>query len=483
MNKPNVLLICVDHWPGRLLGCDGHPCVLTPTLDQLARNGIRFTNAYSATPVCVPARKALLSGTTSKTHGDRTFNELKPMPRPSIAETFAGAGYQCFAVGKMHVYPQRNRVGFHDIILHEEGRHYRAENGDMGADDYEMWLAERGYGGREFTHGMGSNNYMMRPWHLPEECHWTNWAVREMCRTIKRRDPTRPAFWFLSFNHPHPPLVPLQSYLDMYAHEEIPPPFVGEWAGDFDRLPYALKCRRDGYPPLSERELILARRAFYALCTHIDHQIRLVVGTLRETGILGETILAFTSDHGDMLGNHGLYAKQLMYEDSAKVPMILVPAANDKRTGHHREDDRLVELRDVMPTLLEMAGVTIPKEVEGMSMVSRRRRSHLYGELGEQARATRMIRDRRYKLIWYPAGNRVQLFDLHEDPDELRDLSVEASLARVRAQLTAKLIENLWGADSKWVRRGKLAGEPDKLYEPQPVRSLFNQRGWRFMGG
>ena len=151
MRKPNVLLICVDHWPGRLLGCAGHPAISTPTLDQLARNGVRFANAYSAVPVCVPARKALLSGTTSKTHGDRTFNESLPMPRPSIADAFSDGGYQCFAVGKMHVYPQRNRVGFHDIILNEEGRHYRGEGAGTGADDYEMWLAEQGCVGQEFS--------------------------------------------------------------------------------------------------------------------------------------------------------------------------------------------------------------------------------------------------------------------------------------------------------------------------------------------
>lgn len=93
MDKPNVLLVCVEQWPGRLLGCAGHPVISTPTLDQLARNGVRFTNAYSAVPVCVPARKALLSGTTPKTHRDRTFNEQIPMPRPTIADAFVAGGY------------------------------------------------------------------------------------------------------------------------------------------------------------------------------------------------------------------------------------------------------------------------------------------------------------------------------------------------------------------------------------------------------
>ncbi|NQU11395.1 sulfatase-like hydrolase/transferase [bacterium] len=353
----------------------------------------------------------------------------------------------------------------------------------MGADDYELELAERGYAGQEFTHGMGNNNYTARPWHLPEDLHWTNWAVRHLCRTIKRRDPTRPNFWYLSFNHPHPPLVPLPAYLDMYRQADVPEPVVGSWATDPAKLPAALRTRPTGHPPLSNFELLEARRAFYALCTHIDHQLRLVIGMLREEDLLDDTIILFTSDHGDLLGNHHLYAKGLMYEDSTKVPMILVPAANDQRVGHHRTDDRLVELRDVFPTLLDLAGVPIPESVEGISMVAGRQRRDLYGEIYTGLTATRMIRDQRYKLIWYPVGNRVQLFDLQRDPDECRDLARQKPLQAVRRQLTARLIKHLYGEDSRWVKNGRLIGEPDQETPPRPNRGLFNQRGWRFMGG
>ena len=103
-DKPNVLLICVEHWSGRLLGTAGHPCVMTPTIDQLAANGVRYTNAYSAVPVCIAARRALMTGTTPQTHGDRCFNETLEMPDfPTLAQTFYDAGYQTYAVGKLHV--------------------------------------------------------------------------------------------------------------------------------------------------------------------------------------------------------------------------------------------------------------------------------------------------------------------------------------------------------------------------------------------
>ena len=162
--QPNVLLICVDHWPGSLLGCEDHPSILTPTLDQLAANGVRFTNAYSITPVCIPARRGLMTGTDPRAHGMRTFEQSTPMPPiPTMANTFADAGYQCFAVGKLHVYPQRDRIGFHDVILNEEGRHHLG----MNADDYELFLAENGYAGQEYAHGIPTTDYITRPWHLP----------------------------------------------------------------------------------------------------------------------------------------------------------------------------------------------------------------------------------------------------------------------------------------------------------------------------
>ena len=122
MTRPNVLMISVDHWPGRLFGALGHPAVLTPTMDRLIENGVAFTNAYSTTPSCIPARRELHTGTLSPTHGDRVFNERLVMPDlPTLARTFRDAGYQAYAVGKLHVYPQRDRIGFDDVLLDEEG--------------------------------------------------------------------------------------------------------------------------------------------------------------------------------------------------------------------------------------------------------------------------------------------------------------------------------------------------------------------------
>ncbi|MCH2573443.1 sulfatase-like hydrolase/transferase [Candidatus Poribacteria bacterium] len=478
-DKPNILLISTDHWPAALLGVSGHPVIQTPTLDSLARSGTRFSNAYSECPVCIPARRTLMTGTTPRTHGDRVFGETLTMPQlPTMAETFRSAGYQATAVGKLHVYPQRNRIGFDDVILDEQGR---TQYGVI--DDYEIFLADQGHAGQQFWHGMSNNEYSWRPWHLPEHTHATNWATQQMSRTIKRRDPSRPSFWFISYRHPHPPLVPLPIYLNLYRQFLIDKPQSGQWTTEENCFAIQANLSRgfDFYQQESAEEQIqLVRQAFYALCTHIDHQLRVLIGTLREESLLDNPVICFTSDHGDMLGNHGMWAKRLFYEYSANIPMILVGTGGDDRVGVHQVDHRLVGWTDIMPTLLDLAGISIPSTVEGLSMVGKEKRASFYGEVGEDAFATRMVHDGRYKLIYYPVGNQRQLFDLNKDPNEGFDLSNDPTHRYQLEHLTKILVSQLYGTDLDWVIDGKLVGLIDQKFLPRPDKGLSSQRGDHF---
>jgi arylsulfatase len=451
-DRPHVLLVAVDQWPGRLLGSAGHPVIQTPTLDQLARNGVRFTRAYSECPICIPARRTLMTGATTRHHGDRVFGPVNRMPpMPTVAQTFADAGYHCQAVGKLHVYPPRDRIGFHEVWLAEEGRPHLGS-----VDDHDLYLADRGYPGRQFLHGMNNNDYLHRPWHLPEDCHVTNWTTWQMCRAIKRRDPTRPGFWHLSYTHPHPPLVPLQAYVDFYRRFTPPPAATGAWSADTARLPKALQLVRSYWNEQAGEVLAEVRRAFYALCTHIDHQLRPVLGTLREEGVLQDTVVMVVGDHGDMLGDHGLWAKRTFYEGSANVPCMVSGGAIAPR----QVDDRLVGLQDVMPTLLDLAGLRIPQSCDGLSMLGPERRATLYGDCLENDGASRMLHDGRMKLIWYPAGNVVQLFDIEADPEESTDLAAAPDHGATRDRLATALAEACYGSDVDrgWVKDGRLVG-------------------------
>ncbi len=475
MDKKNVLMISVDHWSASLMGCAGHPTIMTPTLDQLATDGIRFASCTSTCPVCIPARRSLMTGTFPKTHGDRVYSDKMPMPNvTTLAQAFRDAGYQTYAVGKLHVYPQRDRIGFDDVILMEEGRY------DFGVvDDYQIWLGEQGFAGQEYLHAMGNNNYLTRPWHLPEFAHPTTWATYQMMRQIQRKDPTRPAFFYMSYQFPHPPLVPLQTFLDFYDDAEIDmPEALDDWQDDST----IIKLLQEQAMPYSQKEIRRAKKAFYALCTHIDLQIRNLIGTLRECSLLKDTVIVFWSDHGDTLFDHGMVGKRTFYQGSANVPLLLSGAPVAAWRG--QVSGKIACLEDVMPTLLSLCGIPVPDTVEGIDLLHESREL-LYGEIGEGRKATRMARDERYKLIYYPCGNVFQLFDLQTDPGEHHNRIADETLAAVREKLTAYLIENLHGQDLTWLQDGKLMGFSAGDFSRAPDYELYNQRGlhWPAPGG
>lgn len=476
MNKseqPNVLLICADHWAGSMFGVAGHPAIQTPGLDEIAQAGVRFTRAYSECPVCIPARRTLMTGLSPRGHGDRVFKDNLRFPSVvTLAQAFRDAGYQADAVGKLHLHPQRDRIGFDNVLLDDEGRPQWGV-----VDDYDIYLGDVGLAGRQFDHGMSNNQYHWRAWHLPEETHATAWAGRMMARTIKRRDPTRPGFWYLGFRAPHPPLVPPQAFLDLYDDVEIDEPYHGSWLGDPDKMPFAVSAvwqRMNRYTP---QQLRAARKAFYALCTQVDFQIRYLIGTLRMEGLLDNTIICFTSDHGDMLGNHHMLAKRVFYENAACVPMILRGVQGCTRLPEGKIEDRVVGLQDVMPTLLDLCGIPVPDHVDGVSMFAKTPRPWLYGECSEGEHSTRMVHDGRFKLIYYATGNAFQLFDLESDPQELTELSGQAAHAATLERLTGLLVEQLYGEDLGWLKDGRLVGMPNKSFKLAPHRNLNSQRG------
>ena len=483
-SQKNVMLITVDQWSGNYLGCAGNTEILTPSLDVLARTGIRYSNAVSATPVCIPARRELMTGVCARVHGDRKFNESLPMPEgiTPLAQAFRDQGYQAYCVGKLHIYPQRDRCGFDDVLLNEEGRHL----GGMMQDDYERYVMHQGYAGLENCHGMSNNYYIYRPYPLPEELHQTSWTARQMCETIIRRDPTKPCFWYLSFAAPHPPITPPQAYLDMYNDIEFSAPPYAPWAKE------PPECRPAGYNHYhdiydqfdNKRMTDIAKRGYYASCTYIDHQIRTVIGTLREQHLLDDTIILFTADHGEMLGQHGLYGKFLMYENSVRIPFIL-NLPRDMGFDYGVVDDRIVELRDVYPTLLELCGLEVPDFVNGLSVLGSEKRDYTYGELWEDHRATRMIRTDKMKLIYYLKDHVTQLFDIANDPDEMNDLSNEEAYQETRYTLEQKLISELYGEDEKAIKDGRLLPR-DPVVTPYQkpaldpfIQTLHLQRGIR----
>ena len=469
--RKNVLFICVDEWPGYLFGHAGRSDVMTPTIDFLAREGIRMENAYSECPVCIPARRSLMTGLSPKHHGDRVYSDRMVMPdAPTLASVFHDAGYQTVAVGKLHVYPQRDRIGFDEALITEEGRY------EFGVtDDHQIWLGEHGLTGEQFLHGMGNNTYYTRPWHLPENAHETNWVTEMMMKEMMRRDPTRPSFFYVSYQYPHPPLVPVKAFLDKYEDVEPEASYGDDWNDDW--IIREMRTMASSYSP---REIKAAKKAFMAQCTHIDYSIRMLMGSLRELNMLDDTIIVFMSDHGDMLFDHGMVAKRLFYEGAASIPLIFSgkPMLEYKGKGYEK---KLCCVADVMPTLLSLCGIDDMPEMDGLPIFSEKSHDYLYGEVSEGTKSTRMIRDGRYKLIYYPCGNVFQLFDMECDRKEEHDLSADPSLAGVLEKMKKLLAENIYGDDLKWLDgKGNFVGFEPPSSGSAPDFGLYNQRGYHW---
>ncbi|SEO52672.1 arylsulfatase [Paenibacillus sp. OV219] len=439
--QPNILLITVDQMRGDCLHYLGHPVIQTPNLDNLARNGATFTNAYTATPSCVPARAAIMTGMKQENHGRVGYQDSVPWNyEHTIAGEFAAAGYHTQCVGKMHVYPTRNLCGFHNVVLHDGYMHYNRDRSKATplswwdqCDDYVNWLREKAGSSVDIMdNGLDCNaSTVARPWHLDESLHPTNWAVTQSIDFLRRRDPSKPFFLWTSFVRPHPPLDPPQAFLDLYDGLELPQPPIGDWADRSD-------SSRDGLNPTTGRGIVHERMrqralaAYYALITHVDHQIGRLLNALFEYGVRSNTIILFTSDHGELMGDHLLYKKILPYEGSAKVPFILSDPTGTLELKNGKLVDDVIELQDIMPTLLHAAAVPIPSSVDGMSVIPLAQRvaknevawrayihgEHSYGEL-----SSHYLTDGKCKYIWLSQTGQEQLFDLEHDPQELCNLA------------------------------------------------------------
>lgn len=434
--KPNILFITVDQMRGDCLSLLHHPAVETPNLDNLARQGVYFRKAYSATPSCVPARAAIFTGMGQRSHGRVGYEDKVPWRYSrTLPWELASNGYHTQCVGKMHVYPPRNLCGFHHVVLHD-GYLYGRDKVETpvnfsweSTDDYVPWLRDKAGAYRDLTDlGLDCNaSTVTRPWSLDESLHPTNWVVTQSIDFLRRRDTSKPFFLWMSFVRPHPPLDPPAYYLNQYLHRELPDPPIGTWIQDINEPSDDLNpILRKGKIPSARRKRALA--GYYATISHIDEQIGRFMTALTEYGVLNNTLIVFTSDHGDMMGDHDFYRKALPYEGSAKVPFIISDPGGTLGLGRSKSLDDVVELRDIMPTLLDAAGAQIPDTVDGASLLPICRgaqvehRNYLHGEHAYGGLSNHYITDGHKKYIWYSQTGLEQLFDLDRDPYETTNL-------------------------------------------------------------
>lgn len=487
--KPNVILITVDQMRGDCIGALGHPDIHTPFLDTMLNHGAACTSAYSATPTCIPARVALFTGLSQSAHGRVGYQDCVEWDyTETLPKAFADAGYHTQCIGKMHVWPPRKLMGFHDIKLHDGFLPHRGTTTPANTwwdriDDYMPYLrAQAGYQADIADTGIDCNSWVAKSWPLPEHTHPTNWTVTETLNFLKRRDPTKPFFAWTSFVAPHPPFVPPLEYLQMYQNKPLAAPAKGEWSKEIGNEHPDMDCFEG---KLSPEEIQQMQAGYYGLITHLDHQIGRLLRALKDERLLQNTIVLFTSDHGEMLGDHNMFRKNQAFEGSVKVPFLLYDPGKLLGLAEGAQVDALAELRDVFPTLADAAGVPIPAGVEGFSLLPALRkgetaapvREYLHGEHTAQQRPTQSahyIATQQYKFIWHSDSGKEFLFDVKADPKECVNLANCPAHAETLAILRGHLIAELTGREEGYTD-GKvlIAGKTPQtmLQHPLPVLS------------
>ena len=409
--RPNILFILADQWRAQAFGHAGDPNVRTPRIDGLQREGVRFANAIAAMPVCCPARASLLTGQRPLTHGV-FLNDVPLSPDAvTIAEVLAAAGYATGYIGKWHL----NGNGRSAFIPRERRQ------------GFEYWKA------LECTHDYN------RSWHYadgPEKLLWDGYDAVAQTRDAQeylrgRSRGGKPFFLFLAWGPPHDPYhTAPEKYHALYDSAKLTlPPNV----------------------PVELREKTRhAMAGYYAHCSALDDCVGDLMDTLRETGLDQNTLVVFTSDHGDLLGAHGGFNKQQPYDESIRIPLLFW---RPKTLGAGRELDTIITLEDLMPTILGLCGVPIPKTVEGRdfsgSLIGGKAPSNEaaliacvapFGQWERRrgGREYRGIRTSRYTFVRDLAGPWL-LFDNVADPHQLRNLVGNVGHAALQADLDAIL--------------------------------------------
>ena len=486
--RPNIILIFADQMRGDCLSADGHAVVETPHLDELAATGTRFTAAYTACPSCIPARANLMTGMNQWHTGILGMGRGQGAMPCDFPHTLAGelsaAGYRTHLVGKGHFHPQRAMMGFQSQELDESGR---VQTPDF-TSDYRTWFREQ-VGSRPVTpddHGVPFNSWLARPWHLEEYLHPTSWTMTRALHFLNNRDRSQPFFLNVSFARPHSPYVPPQCYFDMYNGDPaIPDACLGDWSTMHDDpeeavLVNAWRGRR------TAKQIRRARAGYYGDVSFIDTQVGRLVDWMRRRmrEDFNNTLFVFAADHGDMLGDHNLWRKTYAYEGSARIPFIVRPPLTREGQATRHVTSEPVELQDVMPTILDAAGLPLPPTVDGRSLLPLTRgfvegwRRYVHGEhctCYSHEQEMQYVTDGKRKFIWLPRIGVEQFFDLEQDPGECLNLICAPDRQHEVAQWRGFLVDELQARDCGWVADGKLTCPESPMVSPW--------KGKRYRGG
>ena len=487
MERPNIILVMTDQQRADTIGALGAPWMQTPQLDRLAREGVAFTECFVTSPVCVGARASLFTG--KYPHGCQVFSNFQPW-EPTWVRSLADAGYHCVNIGKMHINPHDAPGGFHQrFIVENKDRPLFLEERDRAI--YDEW--DKALHARRLIKPSRYNRHASDPegyrravgaftWHLDADMHPDNFVGDTACWWIADRKNQDPLFLQIGFPGPHPPYDPVPEALAAYADVDIPVPIVS--MEEVRQQPSAQQRLRKNMiefnfdsvawrSDVAPADLLRMRRHYAANVSMIDRQLGRILQALDDRGYLDNALVIFTSDHADALGDHGHVQKWTMYDTVVRVPLIFWSKNLDLRPGQR---DELVQMFDIAPTILEAAGVGVPDDFEARSLLAaltadptHRPREAVYAELARDHIQTGsdfilMRRDRDCKIVLYLDHDEGELYDLRDDPGEIRNRWGDEGMRRHRDRLTEESLRWLaLGALRANRRAGRAPQQPMRL--------------------
>ncbi len=445
--QPNLIFLMPDQLRADFLGCYGADFLETPNIDRLSAEGHCYTQCYSEHPICVPARTALLTGlhgfkTGVLDNGQFLRPDYRDMGLQTWPEMLNAAGYFTAAIGKMHFYPWDARMGFQFRSIAEDKRwiHIR--------DDYYHHLREhdhRKYHGNEHPGYFEDKGAVINL--LPWEHTIDRFVGREACHFIDRYGSDGPFAMMVGFPGPHCPYDPTPEFLDNLDPEAMPPAVSATAAGETLRQQNVDGNRRPwngvDYGEFDPDQVRRVRTHYAGSVQQIDYEIGQILATLERRGLLDNTIIIFSADHGDYLGDHGMIGKGTFFESSIHVPMIVRIPGKAGETVH----DDLVTLTDVTSTLLALGGCDVPtymdsRPLPGLGLTEKRLQHAGRQQIVGATQGGWWVDDGQWRLCKYSTGDSF-LFNRSEDPDEQDNRYGDPDCQSVRERLDTVLTQTV----------------------------------------
>jgi choline-sulfatase len=458
--QPNIVFICSDQHSGRYLGCNGDPIARTPNLDRIAKIGVNFRNTYSGNPVCVPGRACMMSGMYAS--DVNAFCNSTPLAakEPTWGSYLRDAGYHCWATGKLDLTLGAD-IGFEQTkTTHGHSQH--PDITSLFRSPVCFRPDERANVNGQFTDRADPDAAL----------------ARSAIKFIRERGAQKPWAVYVGMHMPHPKWVAEKKYLDIYPPDKIPMPNIP--AGYLERrhtMFQVLANFKNVQVPIPEDRIRRARAAYFGMVSEVDEYVGWVLDEVEKSGQLDNTLFIYTSDHGEMLGEHGLWLKNVLLENAARVPLVMAGAGLPKG----KTIETAVSHVDLVATMMELAGAKPSRKLRGTSLVGlangnpSSHRGFAYSESHSEGNCTGsfLIRKGDWKYIYF-TGDDPLLFNLKDDPGEFHNLAGKKETAAIEKEMHGLLtsqvdpdaVTDRAFAEQERVLKARIARmKPDEFFE------------------